>query len=151
MHHLGLLPLEEVSPRENLNLPISNNQLFQQSHLILTGVQGFAGIDLPLLELVEDQLQTGQDLHEWGTLGRESCQHVVREEDHVLQNRRIVILQDEVAPMNQLLQRLKYQAGLMSEGVMIEVEPVVQADISHIHDTWESLMRQLFSEVVLHI
>ena len=53
--------------------------------------------------------------------------------------------------MNQLLQRLKYQAGLMSEGVMIEVKPVVKAHISHIHDTWESLMRQLLSEVVLNI
>jgi hypothetical protein len=53
--------------------------------------------------------------------------------------------------MDQLLQRLEYQAGLMSEGVMIEVKPVVQADISHIHHTWESLMRQLLSEVVLHI
>jgi hypothetical protein len=53
--------------------------------------------------------------------------------------------------MNQLLQRLKYQAGLMSERVVIEVEPVMQADISHIHDTWQSLMCQLLSEVVLHI
>jgi hypothetical protein len=53
--------------------------------------------------------------------------------------------------MDQLLQRLKYQAGLMREGVMIEVEAVMQADISHIHDTWESLMSQFLSEVVLHI
>ena len=53
--------------------------------------------------------------------------------------------------MNQLLQRLKHQAGLMSEGVVIEVEPVVQAHVSHIHDAWESLMSQFLSEVVLHI
>jgi len=53
--------------------------------------------------------------------------------------------------MNQLLQRLKYQAGFMSQRVMIEVEPVVEAHVSHIHDTWESLMSQLLSEVVLNI
>jgi hypothetical protein len=151
MHHLGLLPLKEVPPREDLNLAIPNNQLLQQSHLILARVQGFAGIYLPLLELIEDQLQAGQDLHEGGTLGRESRKHVVGEEDHVLQNRRLILLQDEVAPMDQLLQRLKHQAGLVSEGVVIEVEPVMQAHVSHIHDTWESLMSQFLSEVVLHI
>jgi hypothetical protein len=53
--------------------------------------------------------------------------------------------------MNQLLQRVKYQTGFMSQRIMIEVEPVMQADISHIHDTWESLMSQLLSEVVLNI
>ena len=49
LDHLDPFMIQQISPAQNLNLPVSDYQLLQTLDLILTGVQLLRGVLLPLV------------------------------------------------------------------------------------------------------
>ena len=52
LDHFDSPVVEQVSPRENLNLPVSNDQLLEDIHLLVAGVEFLTGVSLPLVKFL---------------------------------------------------------------------------------------------------
>ena len=143
MHHLCLLPLQQIPPGHDLHLPVPDHQLLDQRHLLRARIQRLARVDFPLLELVQHVLEPAQDLHHGRTFRGESREDVVREEDRVLKDRGLAeLLCDVVAAMDESHQGLIDESSLLRKWVKVEVVGGRETNLGYVHDRGESVVGQ---------
>jgi hypothetical protein len=57
VYHSGLSPLQKIAPGHDLDLSVTDDQLFKECHLIGARIDISGSVDLPLFELIEKQFQ----------------------------------------------------------------------------------------------
>lgn len=86
--------IEQISPRQDLDLSVSDDQLLEQVHLLMAGVELLACVGLPLLKFLEEEFSSSQYLHQGCRFGVERRQHIVREEQHIVEDGTLILGED---------------------------------------------------------
>lgn len=132
--HLQPPMRQQVPPGEYLQFAIPYDQLLDVLGLVVAGVELPAGVRVPLAQLLEEELHAGEQLHQRRCLRVEGGQHVVGQEEEVVEDGALVLLENVADSALQAGQGLEEEPRLLGVRIVIEVVGLGKLHVGDVHD-----------------